>query len=84
MEEIVRTSGLDFTILRPAQLMIEPKRNDLKFTVDDNAPELTLITYEDFAAFVLDEVERGSYSGNAVAIFSDRKLQYGVNFMTAD
>ena len=84
MEEIVRASGLDFTILQPAQLMVEPKRNDLKFTVDNNAPELTLITYEDFAAFILDEMEQGNYLGKAVAIYSDRKLQYGVNFMTAD
>ena len=84
METLVRESGLDFTILRPGQLMPEPARNDLKIVVDADAPELRLITYTDFAAFILDEVESARHVGRVVGLYSDRQLEYGVNFSTAD
>ncbi len=84
MESIVRASQLDFTILRPGQLMPEPARNDLKIAVDRDAPELRLITYADFAAFILDEVESAQHVGHVVGLYSDRQLQYGVNFSTAE
>jgi putative NADH-flavin reductase len=84
MESIVRRSGLDFTILRPGQLMPEPARNDLKIAIDESAPELTLITYADFARFILDTATSEAYSGNTVGLYSDRQLQYGVNFSTDD
>ncbi len=79
-EKIVRGSGLDFTILRPSQLMPEPPRDDLKVIVDADAPHFTLITYTDFAAWILDEVQSDQYAGHVVGIYSDRTLQYGVNF----
>ncbi len=79
-EAIVRSSGLDFTILRPSQLMEEPPRNDLKIIVDADAPHFTLITYADFAAWILNELQSDQYAGHVVGIYSDRTLQYGVNF----
>jgi uncharacterized protein YbjT (DUF2867 family) len=82
MESLVRDSGLEYTILRPAQLMPEPERNDLKIAVDRTAPELTLITYADFARFILTQVVAGQFVGHTVALFSDRKLKYGANFLT--
>ena len=79
-EAIVRDSGLDFTILRPSQLMPEPPRDDLKIIVDADAPHFTLITYTDFAQWILDEVQSHQYAGHVVGIYSDRTLRYGVNF----
>ncbi len=84
MEEIVGASGLNFTILRPAQLMPEPARGDLQIVVDQDAPDFRLITYADFAQFILDEVKSGYYIGRNVGLFSDRRLQYGVNFMSEE
>lgn len=84
MESIVSDSGLDFTILRPGQLMPEPARQDLKIVVDAQAPELRLITYADFALFILDEVAAAQHVGHAVGLYSDRQLEYGVNFSTSD
>ena len=83
METAVRASGLEFTILRPAQLMPEPERHDLQVAVDERAPEFTLITYADFARFILDNVVAGEqHIGHTVALYSDRKLEYGGNFLT--
>jgi putative NADH-flavin reductase len=84
METIVRDSGLEFTILRPGQLMREPARQDLKIIVDGQTPELRLITYADFAMFILDEVASEQHIGHAVGLYSDRQLEYGVNFSTTD
>jgi putative NADH-flavin reductase len=79
-ERIVHGSGLDYTILRPSQLMPEPPRDDLKIIVDADAPHFTLITYTDFAQWILDELQSDEYTGTVVGIYSDRTLQYGVNF----
>lgn len=84
MESIVRSSGLDYTILRPGQLMPEPARDDLRLAIDEDAPDLRLITYADFAQFILDAAISNSYVGNTVGLYSDRQLQYGVNFSTDD
>lgn len=84
MESIVRDSRLDYTILRPGQLMSEPARHDLKLAVDEDAPELRLITYADFARFMLDTATGDSYIGKTIGLYSDRQLQYGVNFSTDD
>ena len=80
MEQLVRESGLDYTIVRPAQLMNEPARNDIRFGVDSNVPDFTLITYPDFAAYLLSQVTGNTHVGHTVGLYSDRKLQYGVNF----
>ena len=76
----MRNSELDFTILRPSQLMPEPPRDDLKIIVDADAPHFTLITYADFAAWILGQAQSDQYTGHTVGIYSDRTLQYGVNF----
>lgn len=84
MEATVRNSDLDYTILRPGQLMQEPAREDLKIVVDADAPDLRLITYADFAKFILDNINSTQYTGHTVGIYSDRQLQYGVNFSTTE
>jgi len=79
MEDIVRASGLDFVIFRPGFMVEEPARNDLKFAVNENSPRQRMLTYEDFAAFVLDQVAGSQYLGATVGVYTDRLLQFGQN-----
>ena len=71
MEAMIADSGLDYVILRPGFMVEEPARNDLKFSTDGTTPKQRTITYEDFAAFTLDQVRSDDYLGNAVGIYSD-------------
>ncbi len=79
MEVLVRDSGLDYVILRPPFLVEEPARGDLKVSVDTDSPKQTMLTFADFAAFVLDQVEGDQYLDTTVGLYSDRKLQWGQN-----
>jgi len=75
MEDITRESGLDYIILRPGQLLIEPPRGDLKVAVDDEeVPSMRAIMYSDFAAWILDQVESDNFLYKTVSVFSDTKL----------
>ncbi|UCG72291.1 MAG: NAD(P)H-binding protein [Chromatiales bacterium] len=79
MEVLVRDSGLGYVILRPPFLVEEPARGDLKVSVNTDSPKQTMLTFADFAAFVLDQVEGDQYLNTTVGLYSDRKLQWGEN-----
>lgn len=79
MEGIVRNSGLDFVVVRPGQMLIEPAYGNIKLAVDTETPKQPLITYADFAAFILDQLESDQYLGTTVGVYSDRKMQFGKN-----
>ena len=81
MEDLVRRSGLEFVIFRPGFLVDEAPRADLKFSIGADSPKGRMITYADFAAFVLEQVPRASYVGKTVGMYSDRELKWG---QTAD
>ena len=79
MEGIVRDSGLDFIIMRPGQMLVEPAYGNIKLAVDTATPKQPLITYADFAAFILDQLESDQYLGTTVGVYSDRKMEFGKN-----
>ena len=79
MEGIVRNSGLDFIIVRPGQMLVEPAYGNIKLAVDSETPKQPLITYADFAAFILDQLESDQYLGTTVGVYSDRKMEFGKN-----
>ena len=71
MEKMIEASGLDYLLLRPGFMVEEPARNDMQFNTSGNTPAARVITYEDFAAFILDHVEGGDYWNTAVGMYSD-------------
>ncbi len=73
-EWVIQNSNVDFTILRPAQLMPVPARGDHKVTTGLSYPQFTQISYADFADFILEQVESGTFIGEAVAITSDMEF----------
>ena len=79
MERVVRDSGLDYLILRPGFMVPGPPRNDLELAIDRNSPKGRMITYADFAAFVVGEAARPAHRGQAVGLYSARQLAWGVN-----
>jgi len=76
MEGIVRASGLDWVIFRPGFMVEEPARHDLQFAVNRDSPKQRTLSYEDFAAFVLDQVSGNGYLGATVGVYSDKVLSF--------
>ena len=76
MEKIVLESGLDATVLRPGQLLILPATGDILLTVDTKTPNRRIITYPDFADFILDQVESPEYVGHIVGIYSATEMDF--------
>jgi putative NADH-flavin reductase len=72
MEKQIKASGLDYVLLRPGFMVEESARHDLRFTVNGNTPKQRTITYEDFAAFTLEQVHSDEYLNEAVGIYSDK------------
>jgi len=85
MEEVVKESGLDFIIFRPAQLLEEPPRGNLLLTVNTQTPNRRIIMYPDFAAVMLDQVESDQYLGDTIGVYSDTTMDQveNVDFDTA-
>lgn len=86
MEEITRESGLDYIILRPGQLLIEPPRGTQIATIsEEEIPSGRVIMYADFAAWILDQVESDEYLYKTVSIYSDTLMSEvpGTDFETA-
>ncbi len=81
MEDLVRASGLEYVIFRPGFIIEQPAKHDLKFSVDQESPKGRMVSYADFAEFVLDQADSRKYLGKTVGIYSDRELKFGV---TAD
>ena len=79
MEGLVRQSGLDYVIFRPAFMVEEPARNDLQFAVNQDSPKQRMLTYADFASFVLDQAQSDQYLAATVGVYTDRPLQFGKN-----
>ncbi len=78
-EEMVFDSGVEAIVLRPGFMVEEPARGDMKITTQGDTPESRIITYADFAAFILQQTDSDEYIGEALGMFSDTKLQFGVN-----
>jgi len=74
MENMIKESGLNYIVLRPGFMVEEPARNDLKFDTTGNTPGARVITYEDFASFVLDNIDNGPYWNKAVGVYSDTNM----------
>ena len=79
MEKIALASGLKAVVLRPGQLMVEPPRGDLRVKLDGDSPDRRLITYPDFAAMILDNLENDAFVGHIVNAYSDREMTLGEN-----
>ncbi len=79
MEGIALASGLDATVLRPGQLLVQPARGTLKYTAEDT-PRRRVIMYADFAAFILNQSESGELIGKTVGVYSDEMIEIGGNF----
>lgn len=77
MEGIVRDSGLDYMILRPGLMLTEPAYGNIRLAVDVETPGQRVITYADFAAFILDQIESSKFVGRTVGVYSDRKIEFG-------
>lgn len=72
MEEITRESGLDYIILRPGSLVVEPPRGTARVTVsEDEVPSKRVVMYSDFAAWILEQLESDEFLYKTVSIFSD-------------
>jgi putative NADH-flavin reductase len=71
MEEIVAASSLDHIILRPGFLVEEPARGDLKIDTTSTTPPARVITYADFAAFVIANLTASDHLGQALGLYSD-------------
>lgn len=71
MERLLLDSGLETIILRPGFMVEEPARNNLKVSTAGETPPARVITYEDFAAFVLAQVTSDEFVGRPVGVFSD-------------
>ena len=71
MEKMIEESGFEYILLRPGFMVEEPARNDMQFTTSGDTPGARVITYEDFAAFILDHLDGGEYWNTAVGMYSD-------------
>jgi putative NADH-flavin reductase len=72
METQIENSGLEYVLLRPGFLVEDPARHDLQFAVGGGTPKQRTITYEDFAAFTLEQVHSDEYLNEAVGMYSDQ------------
>ena len=85
MEGIVKESGLDFIIFRPAQLMEEPPLGNYLLTVNTETPNRRIIMYPDFSAVMLDQVGSNQYIGDTIGVYSNTTMDEveNVDFETA-
>lgn len=68
-EEAVRTSGLDWIIVRPGGLTRKPARRAYKvFAEADDLPKKLLIARADVADFILKNLNERTYVGQAVGL----------------
>jgi nucleoside-diphosphate-sugar epimerase len=79
MEDLVRSSGLEYVIFRPPFLVEEPARQDYQLSVNKDSPKGSMMTYADFGAFVLAQARSNNYLGAAVGLHTSRELRFGEN-----
>lgn len=68
MEEAVKMSGLDWTIVRPSALTKKDATGAVKVVVGDEGPVGASIPYGDVASFMVEQLESDRYVGMAPAI----------------
>ena len=85
MEGIVKESGLEYIIFRPAQLLEEPPRGNYLLTVNTETPNRRVIMYPDFAAVMLDQLDSDDYLGDTIGVYSNTSMDEveNVDFDTA-
>ena len=71
MEKMVEKSGLEYIILRPGFMVEEPARRDIKYNTTGDTPSARIITYEDFASYILDNLDTAEHLNMAVGLYSD-------------
>ena len=76
MERVAATSGLTYVNLRPGLILVEPARGNIKAAVNVDAPGQRVITYADFAAFILDAAATSAYDRTTVGVYSDRPIEF--------
>jgi putative NADH-flavin reductase len=81
MEKMMPSLGLEYVVLRPGFMIDRPATNNLKLAVDSTAPKGAgpIITFADFADFVLKAADASEYVGKAVSIYSDEQSEWGKN-----
>ena len=67
-ETLIRASGLAWTIVRPAAFRNVTPRGPLWAVTDVTGVTLRAISRQEVAAFLVDELEKARYAGNAVFI----------------
>jgi putative NADH-flavin reductase len=67
-EAIIRGSGLDWTIIRPAVLNDKPARGSVRALTDLSDFQGGSISWEDVATFILDELDSGRWRNKAPLI----------------
>jgi len=68
IEVAVRTSGLDWTIVRPARLTDDPGQHSWRVGPGYAVPQGTRIARADVAEFMLDQLDDRANIGHAVAV----------------
>jgi putative NADH-flavin reductase len=68
IEVAVRTSGLDWTIVRPARLTDDPGKHSWRVGPGYAVPQGTRIARADAAEFMLDQLDDRANVGHAVAV----------------
>ncbi len=71
MEPLVETSGLEWTLVRPAHLVNGEATGNIKFFAPGSGETAHKITRADLAAFILDTLAAGTYKQQAVNIASN-------------
>jgi nucleoside-diphosphate-sugar epimerase len=81
MEKMMPSLGVEYVVLRPGFMVERPMASNLKIAVDNTAPKGAgpVITFADFADFVLKAADSGEYVGKAVSIYSDEMTDWGKN-----
>ncbi|MDX2145263.1 MAG: NAD(P)H-binding protein [Rhodospirillaceae bacterium] len=81
MEKMMPSLGVEYVILRPGFMIDRPAAKNLKLAVNNTAPKGSgpIITFADFADFVLTAVDSNEYLGQAVSIYSDEQSEWGKN-----
>jgi uncharacterized protein YbjT (DUF2867 family) len=81
MEKMMPGLGLQYVILRPGFMLDQPMARNLRIAVDDTSPKGAgpIVTFADFADFVLKQVDAEQYNGKAVSIYSDIQSDWGKN-----
>jgi putative NADH-flavin reductase len=68
MEQVIRASSLDWTLVRPTRLVNAPARGEYRIRPDYPPPGLSKISRADVAAFLIRALTEGSYLRQSPAI----------------